>query len=87
MKTKEELNALKEEVEPLNKNLAELSEEELAQVSGGRRPQKRSETKKKSANNKKRAPGVLLCPQCNQPRLPHRVCPNCGYYGGKDLDN
>ena len=35
MKTKEELNALKEEVEALNKKLAELTEEELAQVSGG----------------------------------------------------
>ena len=35
MKTKEELNALKEEVETLNKKLAELSEEELAQVAGG----------------------------------------------------
>ena len=35
MKTKEELNALKEEVEALNKKLAELSEEELAQVFGG----------------------------------------------------
>ena len=35
MKTKEELNALKEEVETVNKKLAELSEEELAQVSGG----------------------------------------------------
>ena len=36
MKTKEELNALKEEVETLNKKLAELTEEELAQVSGGK---------------------------------------------------
>ena len=35
MKTKEELNALKEEVEALSKKLAELSEEELAQVAGG----------------------------------------------------
>ena len=35
MKSKEELNALKEEVETLNKKLAELTEEELAQVSGG----------------------------------------------------
>ena len=35
MKTKEELNALKEEVEALNKKLAELTDEELAQVSGG----------------------------------------------------
>ena len=35
MKTKEELNALKEEVEALNKKLAELTEEELAEVAGG----------------------------------------------------
>ena len=38
MKTKEELNALKEEVETLNQKLAELTEEELAQVSGGDAP-------------------------------------------------
>ena len=35
MKTKEELCALKEEVETLNRKLAALSEEELAQVAGG----------------------------------------------------
>ncbi len=35
MKTKEELNKLKEEVKTLNKKLAELSEEELKQVTGG----------------------------------------------------
>ena len=35
MKTKEELNALKEEVENVKRKLHELSEEELAQVSGG----------------------------------------------------
>ena len=35
MKTKEELNALKEEVKALNRKLTELSEEELKQVAGG----------------------------------------------------
>ena len=35
MKTKEELAALREEVETLNRKLAELTEEELEQVSGG----------------------------------------------------
>ena len=35
VKTKDELNTMKEEVETLNKKLSELSEEELAQVSGG----------------------------------------------------
>ena len=36
MKTKEELNALKAEVEAVSKKLSELTEEELAQVCGGR---------------------------------------------------
>ena len=34
-KSKEELNALKEEVETVNKKLAELTDEELELVSGG----------------------------------------------------
>ena len=38
MKTKEELSALKEEVKTLNKKLAELSEDELKQVTGGAYP-------------------------------------------------
>lgn len=35
MKTQEELNALKEEIKVLNKKFAELTDEELAQVTGG----------------------------------------------------
>ena len=35
MKTKEELTALREKVETLNKKLNELTEDELEQVSGG----------------------------------------------------
>ena len=35
MKTPEELNAIKKEVETLNKKFAELTDEELEQVSGG----------------------------------------------------
>ena len=38
MKTKEELNALKEEVETVNKKLSELTKEELEQVAGGGDP-------------------------------------------------
>ena len=34
-KTKEELNEIKEEVETVNEKLAELTPEEIAQVSGG----------------------------------------------------
>ena len=35
MKTEEELNALKEEVETVSKKLHELTDEELAEVTGG----------------------------------------------------
>ena len=35
MKTKEELDALKEEYESLNEKLAELTEDELEEVAGG----------------------------------------------------
>ena len=35
MKTKEELNALKEEAETVSRKLSELTDEELAQVTGG----------------------------------------------------
>ena len=38
MKSKEELNALKEEVETVNKKLHELTDEELEQVLGGFEP-------------------------------------------------
>ncbi|MGI6148878.1 MAG: 50S ribosomal protein L32 [Firmicutes bacterium] len=26
-----------------------------------------------------------LCPQCHEPRLPHRACPNCGTYQGREV--
>ena len=38
MKSKEELNKLKEEVETVNEKLQELTEEELEQVNGGGTP-------------------------------------------------
>ena len=38
MKTKEELNTMKEEVEAMNRKLHELTEEELEQVTGGFEP-------------------------------------------------
>ena len=29
------------------------------------------------------APPRSECPQCHQAKLPHVVCPNCGWYGGR----
>jgi large subunit ribosomal protein L32 len=25
------------------------------------------------------------CPQCHSPRMPHRVCPTCGTYAGREV--
>ena len=25
------------------------------------------------------------CPRCHQPKLPHRICPNCGHYAGREV--
>jgi len=25
------------------------------------------------------------CPKCKKPARPHRICPNCGYYKGRDI--
>ena len=37
------------------------------------------------ANWKRTARNLGLCGQCRQPKLPHRVCPNCGHYDGKEV--
>jgi large subunit ribosomal protein L32 len=31
------------------------------------------------------APRLNECPQCHSPRLPHRVCPVCGTYAGREV--
>jgi large subunit ribosomal protein L32 len=28
-------------------------------------------------------PGLLICPNCGKPRIPHRVCKYCGFYNGR----
>ncbi|MDI6796779.1 MAG: 50S ribosomal protein L32 [Desulfatibacillaceae bacterium] len=31
------------------------------------------------------APSVTKCPECGDPKMPHRVCPNCGKYKGRSV--
>ncbi len=37
------------------------------------------------AHWKLEAPRLVPCPRCHQPKLPHRVCPECGYYAGRQV--
>ena len=47
--------------------------------------QSHSRTNKRRSQHKVAAPTWNSCPQCHSPRLPHRVCPECGYYGGRQV--
>ncbi len=46
---------------------------------------KQSKTRgdKRAANWKGQVPAYADCPQCRQPKTPHKVCGNCGYYAGR----
>jgi large subunit ribosomal protein L32 len=35
------------------------------------------------AHDHLQSPGLSTCPNCTEPKLPHRVCPRCGFYKGK----
>ena len=40
---------------------------------------------RRSANMKLEMPSRSVCPQCGAPKLPHRVCPTCGTYKGRQV--
>jgi len=35
---------------------------------------------KKRTHKKLKSPSMSICPNCKQPKPPHRVCPHCGQY-------
>ncbi len=45
----------------------------------------RAKTNSRRSSHKLTAAGTSTCPQCNSTKLPHRVCPECGYYNGKEI--
>jgi large subunit ribosomal protein L32 len=36
--------------------------------------------RKRRTHYKAEAVSTQSCPKCGDPKLPHRVCPTCGYY-------
>ena len=47
--------------------------------------QSRARTHKRRSQHKLAGPPLAGCPNCHSPRLPHRVCPVCGHYGGREV--
>ena len=47
--------------------------------------QSHSRTNKRRSQHKISAPTLNSCPQCHSPRRPHRVCPTCGFYAGREV--
>lgn len=50
-----------------------------------KRRHSRSRRDKRRANDKLDAVNLSVCPQCKMPKKPHRVCPHCGYYKGRQI--
>jgi len=47
--------------------------------------QSHSRTNKRRSQDRAEVPGLRHCPRCHSPRLPHRVCPQCGTYAGREI--
>jgi len=47
--------------------------------------QSHSRTTKRRSQHKVAAPTASKCPQCGSPRIPHRVCGECGNYDGRTV--
>jgi large subunit ribosomal protein L32 len=45
----------------------------------------RSRRDKRRANWKGSAPVLAVCPECEEPKVPHRVCTSCGTYNKRKV--
>jgi len=52
-----------------------------------RRMSKSRRDSRRAHNFRLVAPSLSICPNCKSPMMPHRVCPNCGYYQGRQVVN
>ncbi|MBD3286149.1 50S ribosomal protein L32 [candidate division WOR-3 bacterium] len=50
-----------------------------------KRRHSKSRGRKRRTHWKLEAPALSICPHCHEPKQPHRVCPNCGFYGDEEV--
>jgi large subunit ribosomal protein L32 len=49
-----------------------------------RKTSKARRDKRRSSHWKLDMPGLSTCPKCGAFRLPHRICPSCWTYNGRE---
>lgn len=42
-------------------------------------------THKRRAHDALKTKSISVCPNCREAKLPHRACPHCGYYRGRQV--
>jgi large subunit ribosomal protein L32 len=50
-----------------------------------KRKSSKTRGRKRRTHEKAAKPTVSVCPSCGEPKLPHRVCPHCGKYNGREI--
>ncbi len=45
----------------------------------------RSKVRKRRTHQKAETPAVSECAHCHEPKQPHHVCGECGYYSGREI--
>ena len=50
-----------------------------------KRRQSKARSRKRRTHYKSASVSTTTCPQCNSTKMPHRACPNCGYYKGRPV--
>ena len=55
-------------------------------MAGPKRKHSQARRDKRRSNVwKLQLPAFSKCTQCGELKMPHRVCPHCGYYKGKEI--
>lgn len=50
-----------------------------------RRTSKARRDSRRASAYRLRRTTITECPQCHEPKLPHRVCRACGYYKNREI--
>jgi large subunit ribosomal protein L32 len=45
----------------------------------------KSRSRKRRTHDTLVPPALTVCPKCKEPKLPHYVCPHCGFYKDREV--